>query len=235
MKRVIVVEDETILCEDLTEYLRAKGYDAVGVLTAQQMGEVLETQNFDAAILDITLPDGDGLELLAQIRQRHGFKCGVIVLTSHVDRSMRIGSLDQGADAYLNKGVTLSEIEATLRSVIRRLPSFDADQADGPHAGKWVIDSKQWQLIDPKGEIIPLTSTEMGFLMVLSRYDGKICPRDTLVDELSSSVRGTTTNVDAIVRRLRSKIKDSSGVMPPIKSSYGVGFAFSEPLVLLEM
>ena len=99
MKRVIVVEDETILCEDLTEYLRAKGYDAVGVLTAQQMGEVLETQNFDAAILDITLPDGDGLELLAQIRQRHGFKCGVIVLTSHVDRSMRIGSLDQGADA----------------------------------------------------------------------------------------------------------------------------------------
>ena len=233
MKRIVVVDGEAVFCADLVEFLCAKGYDAVGVSTVHQMMDLVEADRFAGLILDVNLPDGDGLSLLSYVRRIYGYDCGVVVLTSHLDRASRISALDAGADAYLVKGATLSEVEATLRSVLRRVPSYECSVDLPSAAGNWRVDCRQWQLIPPAGDAVPLTSTELVFLMILSRHGNNICTRDILLSDLSSYARSNVSNIDAIVRRLRSKIKDATHASPPIRTSYGVGFAFTEPLTVV--
>lgn len=107
MARVVVVEDKQDLRADLVDYLEAKGYDAVGVGTARDMVAMLETDRFDAVILDIQLPDGDGLDLLTRIRASRNQACGVVMLTVQGNPSYRVDALEQGADAYLVKRASL--------------------------------------------------------------------------------------------------------------------------------
>lgn len=114
MDRVLIVEDEPSLLIDLFDFLSAKGFSPVMAANAAEARKTLREQSFAAAILDIGLPDGNGLELLAELR-RHDRDCMVLMLTGHGDPDSRVKGLDQGADAYLVKKASLREIEATLR------------------------------------------------------------------------------------------------------------------------
>lgn len=218
MPTILIIEDEHRLRNDLVSYLLVKGYDAKGVASLGEARALMRDVGFDVYVIDIGLPDGDGLTLVPEIRARSGFECGIIVLTAFSGSEYRINTLELGGDAYLSKAATLREIETTLRSVLRRLPSMAGD-------GGWVVDRRNWCLNAPTGQRVELTGKELEFLLVLAESGTGLCDRRALHDG-----EGSERKLDTLVRRLRHKIEAVCGEESPIRTAYGKGYAFTAPL-----
>lgn len=241
-QKILVVEDDHNLRSDLVSYLQLKGYTSLGAATCREVEELLAEHDFAAIILDIGLPDGDGRDLVERIRATRGLNTGIIMLTAYGAPEHRVDTLDKGADAFLVKHTSLREIDATLRSVLRRLEPEAAPMTtpcqpaptpadDGETAG-WRLDRLSWTLTDPAGKSVQLTTKEMSFLAALAEYDGRVCDRAELVARMDGQGENSNRNLDVIVRRLRRKIEDSTGQMPPIRVAYGQGYAFAAPLTM---
>lgn len=223
MTHILVVEDEPSLRVDLVDYLTICGYDTTGVADAKSFETAFAAREPDILILDIGLPDGNGLDLARQARARSD--CGILMLTAHSEAEMRVKGLDSGADAYLVKHTSLTEIAATVRSLLRRL---DRKGPDGTADGDWRLDPSGWHLTAPNAMSVSLTATEMAFMTALIAARGNICPRETLLEAVSRP--GATTNernLDAIVRRLRRKVESATGTRAPIRMVYGQGYLFT--------
>ena len=180
-------------------------------------------------ILDVGLPDGNGFELAAEIRQSHA--CGIIMLTALGDSDDRIRGFESGADLYLVKHSTLREIEAAIRSLLRRMG--DLPNAASSIGDQWVLDGTNWKLVAPNHRACKLTATEFAFMRVLCHRCGEICPREDLVETLARP-RSTFDNrhLDAIVSRLRRKLEEHTNLPAPIRVVYGVGYTFTAPVVV---
>ncbi|MBF0095929.1 MAG: response regulator transcription factor [Magnetococcales bacterium] len=225
-RHILVLEDEQSLRIDLEDYLIAKGYQVDGASALEEARQLLLSQHFDAVILDIGLPDGDGLQLLPEIRRQQP-QCGTVILTAYGEAESRIRGLEEGADAYLVKRASLREIEATLRSVLRRLPQTVVEPLPASSTAAWTLDKVNWILTAPNGLSVVLTSTEVIFLQALEECDGAACSREQLNTLLGRrSSREDHRNLDAVVRRLRRKISQETSLEIPIKVVYGVGYAF---------
>lgn len=226
MTYVLIVEDEPRLRKDLADFLELTGFKAEGVATASELRQTLADGNSPAIIiLDVGLPDGNGFELAAEIRETHA--CGIIMLTALDDSDNRIRGFESGADIYLVKHSTLREIEAAIRSLLRRtrgLPDSNTDSG----ADHWVLDGTNWTLIAPNHLSLKLTATEFAFMTVLCTRCGEICQREDLV-EVVTRPRSNFDNrhLDAIVSRLRRKLEDRTNLPAPIKVVYGVGYTFT--------
>lgn len=231
--RICVVEDEPSLRVDLVDYLEAHNYAAYGCATAAEFHASLAEQGIpDIVLLDVNLPDGNGFDLARDLRTRS--TCGIVMLTMRSAADDRVEGLESGADAYLVKHASLREIEATLRSVQRRL---DGGRPVVPEASAetWLFQPMLWQLITPGGAIVKLTGSEVSFLTALIERAGKPCPRDEIVRMLARpSLRIEDRSIDALVRRLRRKIAEISGGDVPIKMVYGVGYSFAAPVRSIE-
>lgn len=224
----LIVEDEASLRDDLVAFLEAKGYAAIGVGTAAEALRQIAANRFDLAVLDIGLPDGNGIDLLAEIRACYGLGCGVVVLTSHQDLENKIHALETGSDAYLVKHSSLREIECTLRNILRRLPEAVAsDQKE------WGLNHHGWSLIAPSGISVPLTSKEMTLLVMLVAAKGEICSHDKLALALGGGDVFSTGNLNTLVRRLRRKIEEMTNSDAPIRVAYGKGYAFAGPVAVM--
>ncbi len=226
MPRTLIVEDEVSLRNDLIAFLEAKGYAAAGAATLVEAISRMEADRFDLVVLDLGLPDGDGMELLERIRSRYGLACGVVILTSRLDLESKIQALETGTDAYLVKHASSREIECTLRNLLRRLPDT-APQL-------WRLDRGQWSLIAPSGGSVPLTPKEMTFLVTLATSGAEVCDHGELAAALGDDGSFSPANLNTLVRRLRRKIEDETGVPPPIRAAYGRGYVFSAPLSVLQ-
>lgn len=225
MTHIMIVEDEPRLRRDLTDFLTLSGFTTTAVGTAREMREALADADAPAVvILDVGLPDGNGFDLAAEIRGTH--PCGIIMLTALGDSHDRIRGFDSGADIYLVKDSTLREVEAAIRSLLRR-----TGQAPDPGEGgdeRWVLDSTSWQLVAPNQHALKLTATEFAFMTVLCKRSGEVCEREQLM-EILMRPRSSFGNrhLDAVVSRLRRKIEQHSKLAAPIKVVYGVGYTFT--------
>lgn len=243
-QKILVVEDDHNLRSDLVSYLQLKGYASLGAATCREVEELLAEHDFAAIILDIGLPDGDGRDLVEQIRATRGLNTGIIMLTAYGAAEYRVDTLDRGADAFLVKHASLREIDATLRSVLRRLDPEAVPQATpcqplpapapapAPEVAGWQLDRLSWTLTDPSDARVQLTTKEMTFLTALAEYDGRVCERAELVARMDGQGENSNRNLDVIVRRLRRKIEDATGRTPPIRVAYGQGYAFTAPLTV---
>lgn len=229
--RIVVVEDEPSLRLDMVDYLQAHGYEALGCATATELRSELDRNGPpDLVVLDVNLPDGNGFSLARDLRQDS--TCGIVMLTMRSAPGDRVEGLESGADAYLVKHSSLREIEATIRSVLRRLqrPSIPA-AASG--SAMWLFQPLEWYLQAPNGGEIRLTGSEVAFLRVLVEKAGKPCTRDEIQRALARpNHRSDDRAIDAMVRRLRRKISEQGGEEPPIKMIYGIGYSFSAPVRL---
>ncbi|MCA0209332.1 MAG: response regulator transcription factor [Proteobacteria bacterium] len=229
MTTILVVEDEPRLRADLVDFLRLSGFAATGVATAADLRAVLAEGAAPAIIvLDVGLPDGNGFDLAAEIRQSHD--CGIIMLTALGDSDDRIRGFESGADIYLVKGSTLREIEAAIRSLLRRTGGVPA-VADG--VDSWVLSGAGWLLTAPNRQTVSLTSTEFAFLKLLCGRAGKVCTRDELV-AITARLRSQfdDRHLDAVVSRLRRKIERSTSLPIPLQVVYGVGYSFTAPALV---
>ncbi|WP_257558493.1 response regulator transcription factor [Sphingobium sp. CFD-2] len=225
MKHILIVEDEPRLRQDLADFLALTGLAARGVGTAREMRQELAQPNPPAiVILDVGLPDGNGFELAAEIRRSQS--CGIIMLTALGDSDDRIRGFDSGADIYLVKHSTLREIEAAVRSLLRRMDDLP-DVANGID-DQWVLDRTNWTLTVPHQPPLKLTATELAFMSALCRRGGDVCEREELIAALARPKASfDNRHLDAIVSRLRRKIEDRLKVRAPIEVVYGVGYSFT--------
>ena len=229
---IAVVEDEAPLRRDLVEYLRDCGFDAIGAKNGRELADLLSARPVRIVLLDVNLPGEDGFKLAARLRDERSV--GVIMVTARGSTIDRVVGLEIGADAYLVKPVEMREVEAQVKSLLRRLdgtPAASVDTGDPAAAAdeaRWTLDATEWTLSSPGGVTIALTSTEMKLMSLLAEQARQPATRD----QISMAVHNRRWNpddrsIDTVVGRLRHKMEAALGESTPLKSVHGVGYVFS--------
>ncbi|MDD0811094.1 response regulator transcription factor [Curvibacter sp. RS43] len=202
--RLLLIEDDAPLAEALSAYLRGKGFVVDTAATLAQARAALPAAHWGALLLDLHLPDGDGLSLLPLLQRQHP-DCSVIILTARDQITDRIRGLDAGADDYLVKPFDADELLARLRAVERRRGG------GGPHGavlqlGSLAIDlARDRVLLD--GQPVDLTAKEWALLRVMASRPERIHSRDSLLDALYGFDDETDSNtLEVFISKLRRKI-----------------------------
>lgn len=216
--RILLAEDTGDVAEAIVASLARVGFACDVGTTLAEAEACLQVQVYDAVILDINLPDGDGRDLLRAMRRR-GLRTPVLMLTARFEVSARIDALNEGADDYLVKPFDLRELEARLRALTRREAGRLATQVE---ISDLVFDPSA-RTVQVAGEFIAMTRREMTLLDLLVSHRGRIMSKERLFDGLFSfddSDVGMNT-VELYVGRLRKKLA-KSGVR--IETHRGLGY-----------
>lgn len=210
--RVLVVEDDRSIAEQLVRGLIRAGCDVVAVSSGE---EALRHVDTDLVLLDLGLPDIDGMELCTQLRA--GTDVPIIVLTARDGEPDRVTALDRGADDYVAKPFGFAELLARMRAVLRR-----SDRADGSvvRHGALVVDLAG-RRVDVSGEPVVLTAKEFDILACLVTDATRVVSREEIFDRAwDEHWYGPTRVLDVHMAALRRKLGDSS----LIETVYGRGF-----------
>ncbi len=233
LARVIVVEDDLELREEiLVPSLRANGFDAEGVPSAEALYRRFLAAPSDLVVLDIGLPDEDGLSAAAHLRSAQGMRVGIVMLTGLDSGGDQVRGLAVGADAYLAKPVEMNVLAATLNSVLRRLRAgSEAGErlAERSSTRAWQLDPDGWHLRAPSGRTVALTQPERRVLSCLLQSPGEPVTRDALILELAGSAEATFDphRLEMIVHRLRRKAEEQLGQALPLRAVRGIGYVFA--------
>jgi two-component system, OmpR family, KDP operon response regulator KdpE len=222
-RRVLVCDDEPQILRALRVVLREAGFDVVPAETAQEALDRVAVQPPDAAILDLVLPDGDGIEVCRSIRTWSTMP--VILLSAVGDEDEKVRALEAGADDYVVKPFAPRELVARLQAVLRRV-------GDGPGepaivAGDLVVDLAA-RTVTLRGAEVHLTPIEFGLLRALARQRGRLMThRALLVEVWGPSYADDTQVLRTHIANLRRKIEPPGGPPAFIRTEPGVGYRFA--------
>jgi DNA-binding response OmpR family regulator len=218
--RVLVVEDEEDIALPLVRTLEREGYTVDRASTGHAAIEAVESQRHDVVILDLGLPDMDGLEVCRSLRDA-AYDGAVLIVTGRSLELDRVVGLDAGADDYLAKPFGLAELLARLRALLRRTPVRAG--AAPPAARRLRVDVEAHRVFVGDHEIV-LTGKEFDVLTVLSEHRDKVVPRGQLMaDVWTEHWYGSTKTLDVTIGRLRQKL-ELAGVTERVVTVRGVGF-----------
>ena len=223
--RILVVEDEQKVANALREGLQGERYEVVVERTGEGAFFRMTTEQFDAILLDLTLPGRDGIEILKAIRDR-GMKTPVLVLTARDTVQDRIIGLDSGADDYLIKPFAFAELLARIRALVRRGRVTEAPRLATGDLEVELITRK----VTRGGQPIELTVREFELLEYLLRHQGQVVSRELLARDVWKETARTTpldNVIDVHIARLRRKI-DAEQSPKLIHTVRGVGFMLRE-------
>jgi DNA-binding response OmpR family regulator len=213
--RVLVVEDDLGIATQLVRALTRSGYQVGHVVTGD---EALRWGDPDVVLLDLELPDTDGVHVCRQLRQRSS--AAIIVVTAYGEESDRVVALDAGADDYLVKPFGLSELQARIRAVLRRV----RPESDVVRHGSLAVDMRT-RKTTVDGQEIALTPKEFDILECLVADPGRVQSRQEIVEAAwDSNWYGPTKVLDVHVAALRRKL----GVDGMIETVYGRGFRLGD-------
>lgn len=228
--RIIVVEDDADLREELIFNLAEDGFRATGVGDGTELFAALRERPADMIILDVGLPGEDGFSITRRIRADPSLRStGIIMLTGRGELSHRIQGMTIGADIYLVKPIDFLELRACIESLSRRLTVARAEAGNSC----WSYCSSQWELISPSGTRIKLTLNEKKIVEVLIQQPGTaVKRRDIIAKGLGESpAEYDERRLETTISRLRRKIAQAHAHSQPIQVAHGVGYAFTEPVM----
>ncbi len=220
-KRILVIEDEPVIAEFLRTGLSYEGYEVVLFARGREGLDYLQANDVSLLILDLMLPDMDGLDVCRQIRNR-GLTLPVLMLTARKEVSDRVKGLDTGADDYMTKPFSFDELLARIRALFRRYANSDEDER---LSAADIVLNTQTREVSHKGKPLELTPTEFALLELFLRHPRKVFTRETLMNRVMGyDYIGETNIIDVHISHLREKLGDK----PPrlIRTVYGVGYAF---------
>jgi two-component system alkaline phosphatase synthesis response regulator PhoP len=201
--RVLIVDDEPRITEVLRVYLERDGFQVADANNGRQAIERAASYKPDLIILDLNLPDIDGLEVCRTIRKSSGVP--IIMLTGRGEEVDRVVGLELGADDYVTKPFSAREIVARVRAVLRRQAAA-SPAAEKVTIGNLVIDSARYQAAC-RGRRLDLTTTEFKLLAALAESPGRVYSRANLLDAVQGiDYEGYERNIDAHVKNLRQKM-----------------------------
>ncbi len=219
---VVIVDDDKNICELVRLYLAKEGFQVKCAFTGRQALSVIEDAKPCAVILDIMLPEIDGIEVLKKIRQMG--KTPVIMLSAKGETIDKVLGLELGADDYVVKPFEPKELIARVKAVLRRFESDDLDTEEITF-DKLSINMSTYELrID--GNVTEIPPKELELLNYLCKHPNKVFTRDQLLDEVwGYEYFGDSRTVDVHVKRLREKVEGVSDKWS-LKTVWGVGYKF---------
>ena len=225
--RLLLIDDDARLTSMVGDYLRAAGLDvdAAGSLAAGR--ERLRQGHYDALVLDLMLPDGDGLDLTRELRADARFKrLPLLMLTARGEPTDRVVGLEIGADDYLPKPFEARELLARVKALLRRAhPEPDAGQV--MRFGRLEIDSaaREARL---GGAAVELTGHQFDLLVVLAQSAGRVLSRDQIMDALKGHpLEAFDRSIDVHISRIRALIEDDPKNPKRVLTVRGVGYLFA--------
>ena len=221
--RVLLVEDDARLAGMVADYLGEAGFRAVIAATGGDAQRLLKGDGFDAVILDLMLPDTDGLDLCRHIRAESAIP--LLMLTARGDPLDRVVGLELGADDYLPKPFEPRELLARLRAILRR--SRDTAPADVLRFGRLEIDRAARQ-VRVDGREKTLTGFQYTLLLALAERAGRVLSRDALMDlTRGSALEEFDRSIDVHISRIRAAIEDDPKKPRRILTVRGAGYVFA--------
>ncbi len=221
--KILIIEDERELAKSMMIYLRQESYVCEMAYTAHEALEKILLHDYDCILLDITLPDGNGLEILDRLKKEDKSE-GVIIISAKNSLDDRIQGLNLGADDYLAKPFHLSEMGARISSVIRRKRfegnntlSFDELTID--LVGK---------VTTVNNKLVDLTRKEYDLLLFLISNKNRVVSKNAIAEHLSGDAADVFDNFDFIyahMKNLKKKLSEA-GSQDSIKTIYGLGYKF---------
>lgn len=220
--RILIVEDDETLGRAMTQSLEHAGYAADLTAKIADALHLLSVENFDALVLDLGLPDGDGYDVVRYLRKQ-GKALPVLILTARDAVDDRVQGLDLGADDYVVKPVAMAELQARLRALIRRSSGASSPRVD---LGRLALDmpGKRAYLA---GLALDLSAREWSVLEYLATHSRRIVSKEQLIQAITAMDQELSENaIEAYVHRVRSKIEGSGVVIRTIR---GLGYMLEEP------
>ncbi len=228
MSRLLLIDDDARLTDMVSGYLRQNGFEveAAGSLAAGR--EQLKQGPFDALVLDLMLPDGDGLDFTRELRgQSRTRRLPLLMLTARGEPLDRIVGLEIGADDYLPKPFEPRELLARVKALLRRAAPDSGDE-EVLSFGRLEVDlgARQARL---DGQICDLTSHQFELLSVLARSPGRVLSRDQIMDSLKGHpLEAFDRSIDVHISRIRSVIEDDPKAPKRVLTVRGAGYVFAK-------
>jgi two-component system KDP operon response regulator KdpE len=224
--KVLVVDDEHAIVRALSAALDARGYRVSSARSGHEALERVASNAPDVVILDLGLPDLDGLEVCRRIRRWSDVP--IVVLTAEGSDDVKVQALDEGADDYVTKPFSTPELLARVRVALRHHRQHDRGDADVAElqVGELVVDLLHHE-VRVAGERIDLTPKEFGFLAVLARHPGRVLTHRMILQEVWGEAYGTETQyLRVYASQIRKKLADRPA--PTLVTEPGVGYRLVE-------
>lgn len=227
-EQILLIDDDVRLSAMIGDYLRSHGYQVASAPSLAAGREALARQACDALVLDLMLPDGDGLDLCRELRASPRTRSlPILMLSARGEPTDRIVGLEIGADDYLPKPFEPRELLARIRALLRRTGAVATD-TDVWRFGRLEIDNGQRQArLD--GQACDLTSYQYDLLCVLAQHPGRVLSRDQIMDMLKGHpLEAFDRSIDVHVSRIRAAIEDDPKEPRRILTVRGVGYVFAK-------
>ena len=227
---ILMIEDEMIILDLLSTFLEKSGYRVSTATSAQHGLTLASNEPPDLILLDLGLPDEDGLVVIRKLRAFSSVP--ILVLSARSENAQRIAALEMGANDYVSKGVNPQELLIRMRNIL--FPDTQGDERaanplnstiDEVRFAGWVLNYNSRQLTNATGEIINLTNSEFLVLSALARRPGHVVTRSTLLEAVSN-IHETPLDrsIDTYISRLRQKIEADPKKPHVIITLKGVGY-----------
>jgi DNA-binding response OmpR family regulator len=217
MAQVLLVEDDDAIAAPLERALRRQQHEVRRTASGEQGLALAQTGDYDVVLLDLDLPDLDGLEVCRRLRLA-GSQVGILMLTARGDELDRVGGFDAGADDYLPKPFSVAELSARVRALARRVGPLPT-----PGAGGFRLDTGARRAY-VGAEELTLSVKEFDLLVALHSHQAQVVTREQLMKQVwDENWFGSTKTLDVTIARLRTKLSEA-GAPVQITTSRGVGF-----------
>lgn len=219
--KILVVEDEAALRQTLVETLRESGYTVEIAATYAQAHEKIKLYQYDCVVVDLTLPDGNGLELVRSLKADNS-TAGVLIISARAALDDRLTGLELGADDYLVKPFHLSELNARLKSIIRRRQFQGQQQIVFRDLVAWPGDSR----VSVHGAPLTLTKKEYDLLLYLLANPNRVLTKEAIAEHLWGDEADSSDSFDYVythLKNLRKKLQEH-GAGDYIQTIYGLGY-----------
>lgn len=223
-ERILMIDDDGRLAGMVSDYLGGTGFRVTVAGTGAEGEQLLKRETFDAVILDLMLPDADGLDLCRRLRG--GSDVPILMLTARGEPMDRVVGLELGADDYLAKPFEPRELQARLRAILRR--KGGSAKSEVLRFGRLEID-KGSRVVRVDGEERTITSWQFALLLALAERAGRVLSRDALMDLLKGEkLEAFDRSVDVHISRIRAAIEDDPKKPRRILTLRGTGYVFAK-------
>jgi two-component system KDP operon response regulator KdpE len=224
--RILLVDDETSIQRALVPLLRSRGYEVEAAATARDALAAIEERSPDLVILDLGLPDMDGLDVCARVRER--WETPIIVLSARGAEQQKIAALDRGADDYVTKPFGPEELLARVRATLRRTLTGDDPATGQVVRGDLVIDLDRHRVIR-KDEEIRLTPKEFELLTLLARRPGQVLTHRTILKAIwGPNAVDQPEHLRVLMAQLRKKVEPDPAQPRYLLTEPWVGYRFAD-------
>ena len=227
MKTILVVDDEPKIVQLLRDYLERAGFRVITAVNGKNALAVTHSEKPDLIILDLGLPEMDGLDVTRALRKDSNVP--VIILTARSEETDKLIGLELGADDYITKPFSPREVVARVRVVFRRMENYSETNIEILHAADLTLDMPRMRVMAEDRDIEEFTPTEFELLAALARHPGRVFTRNQLLETVHGiAFESYERAIDAHIKNIRHKIELRAGEQRYILTVYGVGYKFAD-------